>query len=79
MALRTSLKIRPTDISDAFVGSLCKSLDSDRSGTVDVKELVEFIGVSLPPLASPKPPRSPSYRRSAGGGGAKGTPVAARF
>jgi len=42
MALRTSLKIRPTDISDAFVGSLCKSLDSDRSGTVDFKELVEL-------------------------------------
>lgn len=43
-ALRRTLKISPSDISDGLIAQLCSTLDADASGSVSIKELVEFIG-----------------------------------
>jgi len=44
LALRRSLRIRPLEVSDAQIWSLCSLLDSDNSGSVSIRELVDFIG-----------------------------------
>merc|ERR1712113_1242708 len=43
-ALRGTLRIPPSMISDAEISSLCALLDADNLGTVAVKELVTFVG-----------------------------------
>ena len=43
-ALRRTMKIPPRDIADVQVQSLCNLLDTDQSGSVDIAELLEFIG-----------------------------------
>eukprot|EP00929_Paragymnodinium_shiwhaense_P122829 TRINITY_DN9599_c0_g1_i4.p1 TRINITY_DN9599_c0_g1~~TRINITY_DN9599_c0_g1_i4.p1 ORF type:complete len:871 (-),score=207.53 TRINITY_DN9599_c0_g1_i4:273-2885(-) len=43
-ALRRSLRILPSEISDAQIFSLCALIDADNSGSVSIKELVDFIG-----------------------------------
>jgi len=43
-ALRRTLKIPSSDISDDLIAQLCSTLDGDSSGSVSVKELIEFIG-----------------------------------
>jgi len=43
-ALRRTLRIPPSVISDAEISSLCAMLDADNSGSVAVKEIVEFVG-----------------------------------
>lgn len=44
MALRRTLRIPHAVVTDAQVSSLCAMLDSDGSGTLDVNEIVEFLG-----------------------------------
>lgn len=43
-ALRRTLRIPASAIPDTDISSLCGMLDSDKSGTVSVSELVDFIG-----------------------------------
>jgi Ca2+-binding EF-hand superfamily protein len=42
-ALRRSLKVPPSLISDLQIKSLCKQLDADQSGAVSVEEIVDFL------------------------------------
>jgi len=42
-ALRRTLRVPPTVLSDAEVSSLCTMLDADRNGHVSIQELVGFI------------------------------------
>jgi len=42
-ALRRTLKIPPSAITDAEVSALCATLDSDGSGEVSIAEIVEFL------------------------------------
>merc|ERR1719335_451288 len=42
-ALRRSLKIPPSVISDAEVSGLCATLDMDNSGSISIAEIVEFL------------------------------------
>lgn len=43
-ALRRTLRIPPSVISDLEISSLCVVLDADKSGTVSICELVSFVG-----------------------------------
>jgi len=47
VALRRTLRITPSAISDDDIVSLCAMLDADRSGTVGINELVEFVGAEV--------------------------------
>jgi len=43
-ALRRTLRIPPTVISDTEIASLCGMLDADNSGAISIAEIVDFIG-----------------------------------
>jgi len=43
-ALRRTLRIPPTVISDQEISSLCGMLDTDNSGSVGINELINFVG-----------------------------------
>eukprot|EP00747_Dinoflagellata_sp_TGD_P033624 gnl/TRDRNA2_/TRDRNA2_136743_c1_seq1.p1 gnl/TRDRNA2_/TRDRNA2_136743_c1~~gnl/TRDRNA2_/TRDRNA2_136743_c1_seq1.p1 ORF type:complete len:487 (+),score=83.71 gnl/TRDRNA2_/TRDRNA2_136743_c1_seq1:3-1463(+) len=43
--LRRTLKISPTDISDAEISAVCELVDADNSGTVSIDEIVAFLSV----------------------------------
>jgi Ca2+-binding EF-hand superfamily protein len=43
-ALRRTLKIPPSLVPDADIAALCSKLDSDKSGSVSISELIEFVG-----------------------------------
>lgn len=42
-AFRRTLRIPPSSVTDAEISSLCALLDEDRSGTVSISEIVDFI------------------------------------
>lgn len=44
-ALRRTLRIPPSIITDAQITSLCSALDADSSGAVSISEMVDFIGM----------------------------------
>lgn len=46
-ALRRTLKIPPTTITDAEISALCTVLDSDQSGSVSIKEMCEFLDADI--------------------------------
>jgi len=52
MALRRTLRVPPSMISDAQISSLCAMLDADKSGSVSIDELIDFIGTG--PVMSPR-------------------------
>jgi len=55
-AMRHTLRIPPEVLSNAEISALCNVLDADNSGTVSVKELVDFVGP--PPEVSKRTGRS---------------------
>jgi len=44
-ALRRTLRIPPSVVSDADISALCTMLDDDMSGNISISELVAFVGV----------------------------------
>lgn len=66
VALRKTLRIPPSVLSDADIGALCAALDADSSGSVSVAELVEF--VSKEPAGSSSKKCQPGKPSSNNGG-----------
>lgn len=46
-ALRRTLKITPSSVSDAEISALCTTLDADHSGTVSIRELLDFLSADV--------------------------------
>merc|ERR1719162_108883 len=42
-ALRRACRIPPSVVSDAEIGSLCGLLDEDNSGSVSIREIIDFL------------------------------------
>ncbi|CAE8679165.1 unnamed protein product, partial [Polarella glacialis] len=50
-ALRRTLRIPPSAVTDAEIATLCGHLDADKSGEVSIQELVSFLSADMDPKA----------------------------
>jgi len=46
-ALRRTLRIPPSSVTDAEISALCTTLDADHSGTVSIRELLDFLSADV--------------------------------
>jgi len=74
-AIRVSMKIPDSQVSDAEIRALCGMLDADRSGTVSISELVAFVGEE--PAVSQRTGKSLDGSQSESAGSIQQSPAAA--